>query len=399
MAATASPAGADPVEIAVVGRGLVGSAAARHLAESGHRVALIGPDEPADRTTWTGPFSSHGDEGRITRISDGDPVWAAAARRSIERYADIANRSGIDFHQPRGLVVAAEDIDAWLRTGLDAGADVEPVDPERLAAETGIVVPAGQGVAREGPPAGLINPRRLVRAQTALAARAGALVVAEAATSLRTTGEGIEVGGPWGSVRAERALLAIGSFGHDLIGRRLEVVRRPRTVLLVELDGGTGPRPEDLPSLISRRTPDDRIDRIYWVPPVPYPDGKRYLKIGGSLASEPVIGDGPDPEAELIEWFQGSGDPDEVDALRTCVEAVLPGATIRSTISQPCIYTGTPSGYPTIDWFDDRVAVAIGGNGSAAKSSDELGRIAAELVTGGDLGPGLSAATFAGSWT
>lgn len=52
----------------VVGRGLIGTAAARHLSHRGHRVALIGPSEPACRHRHRGPFGSHYDEGRITRI-------------------------------------------------------------------------------------------------------------------------------------------------------------------------------------------------------------------------------------------------------------------------------------------------------------------------------------------
>ena len=36
------------IRLAVIGRGMIGSAAARHLSKMGHDVALIGPDEPAD---------------------------------------------------------------------------------------------------------------------------------------------------------------------------------------------------------------------------------------------------------------------------------------------------------------------------------------------------------------
>ncbi|MEM1281723.1 MAG: FAD-dependent oxidoreductase, partial [Cyanobacteria bacterium P01_H01_bin.152] len=43
----------------VVGRGLMGAAAARHLSSWGHRVALIGPDEPPNRKTHPGIFASH----------------------------------------------------------------------------------------------------------------------------------------------------------------------------------------------------------------------------------------------------------------------------------------------------------------------------------------------------
>ncbi len=396
------------VDVVVVGRGLIGSAAVRHLAESGRRVVAVGPDEPTDWASWTGPFSSHGDQGRITRIADADPIKADAARRSIERYAELERRSGISFHHPCGLVVVPLDFDRWLATSLAAGAEAAEVDPAELAATTGITVPAGARVGRDGPPAGMINPRDLVRAQNVVARLAGASIVAEAATTLTSHGTGrdgvVEVGGPWGSVRARRAVVATGSFGHHLLGRRLDVVRRPRTVLLAELDEPAGPG--TLPSLIVAPGPDDRLESIYWVPPVPYPDGRTLLKIGGSLTSNPVVGadaaglDPHDPatDRELVEWFHGSGDPTEIEALHQSLAAMLPGAPPRWTSTVPCVYTGTPSGYPAIDWFDERVAVAIGGNGWSAKSSDELGRLAAALVTDGDLGQGPDQTVFAASW-
>ena len=149
-----------------------------------------------------------------------------------------------------------------------------------------------------------------------------------------------------------------------------------------------------LPSLILRPPPDDRLDTLYWVPPVTYPDGRRCLKIGGSMASEPELTDDPDGDAALTDWFHGAGDPIEAEALRRCLDVLLPTMAIRSTSTVPCVYTGTPSGYPTIDRLDERVAVAIGGNGSGAKCSDELGRLGAALVAGVDLGPGPDPLVF-----
>ena len=46
----------DLYDVAVVGRGLIGAAAARHLAEAGITVVRIGPDEPVDRRASSGPF-------------------------------------------------------------------------------------------------------------------------------------------------------------------------------------------------------------------------------------------------------------------------------------------------------------------------------------------------------
>ena len=55
----------ESFDFIVVGKGMMGAAAARHLALSGARVALIGPDEPTDWANHTGAFSSHYDNARI----------------------------------------------------------------------------------------------------------------------------------------------------------------------------------------------------------------------------------------------------------------------------------------------------------------------------------------------
>lgn len=49
----------------VAGRGMMGAAAARHLAENTEGVALIGPGEPADIKSHPGVFASHYDDGAL----------------------------------------------------------------------------------------------------------------------------------------------------------------------------------------------------------------------------------------------------------------------------------------------------------------------------------------------
>ena len=83
--------------------------------------------------------------------------------------------------------------------------------------------------------------------------------------------------------------------------------------------------------------------------------------------------------ADLTEWFRGDGDPNEIDCLTHNLHSLLPDAPLGDIVTAPCVITGTATGMPFIGWVDDGVAVAIAGNGSAAKSSDELGRIGASL--------------------
>ena len=92
-------------DVAIIGAGLFGSAAARHLSEISDSVALIGPAEPADRRSHQGVFASHYDASRLIRIIDPNLVWGTLAKRSIRRYRDIEQRSGIDFKRDIGYMM------------------------------------------------------------------------------------------------------------------------------------------------------------------------------------------------------------------------------------------------------------------------------------------------------
>jgi sarcosine oxidase len=126
------------------------------------------------------------------------------------------------------------------------------------------------------------------------------------------------------------------------------------------------------------------------VPPVCFPDGRTYLKVGGNLRSDPRL----PGETDLIDWFRSTGDRVEAEALEASLRALLPRAEFTSFVTSPCVVTGTPSGYPYLGWVDDGVAVAIGGNGSAAKSSDEIGRLAASLFSPDGWTDSLDATLF-----
>jgi len=111
---------------AVIGKGMIGAAAARHFARQVEGVALIGPDEPPVRANHHDVFGSHYDEGRIYRTLDPNPVWATLAARSIARYAEIEAESGIQFHDEAGFLAVANagtgtGVETYARTGAALG--------------------------------------------------------------------------------------------------------------------------------------------------------------------------------------------------------------------------------------------------------------------------------------
>jgi len=94
------------MKIAVVGAGLMGSAATRHLAKAGVDVTLIGPAEPENKRRHQGTFGSHYDEGRITRHNALKPFWVEVSKASIARYAEIEAESGLSFFTEAGALYA-----------------------------------------------------------------------------------------------------------------------------------------------------------------------------------------------------------------------------------------------------------------------------------------------------
>ncbi len=377
-------------EVAVVGRGLIGSAAARHLAEAGRSVALIGPGEPADYATSSGPFASHYDEGRITRMIDPDPAWSHLAIRSIGRYADIEERSGIPFHSGAGLVYSPADPQADLAHARKLDVDAREISADDVAERFGIDMSSADTIILEAAPAGHINPRRMIVAQSQLTAAAGGTVVDAPVSAAVPRADGVQLTVGNDTLIAEGVLLCTGAWAAELVGVDLPLERSLRTILMAELDEGP-----TLPSLISRTDPatceaDPRHD-VYWVPPVRFPDGRVMLKIGGYDPAATMAED----VATVIDWFRSGGSQVEADDLEGRLREFLPDRTIRSRDIKPCVVTNTPHDLPWIDWVDDRVAVAVGGCGSAAKSADEIGRLAGTLFTeGGWNDPVLELASF-----
>ncbi|MGY2052145.1 NAD(P)/FAD-dependent oxidoreductase [Methylobacterium sp. JK268] len=273
-----------PLRVAVIGRGLVGSAAARHLSKRGHAVALVGPDEPADISRHDGVFGSHYDEGRIARQFDSHPFWLKANVAAIARYGEIAQESGVGFYREVGALHVGPadraDVTAVGEVCAAAGIPCERYDASGLA-ERFPFLRSTDGMAGTFEPrrAGHISPRRLVRAQTIAAERAGARIIDEPALGLSESGTGVTIRTRSGSVEADRVLVAAGGHAPSLLGRSFDVMVYARTVALFRLGAGEVRRLAGMPSM---RCLGPMGRDPYILPPIPYPDGHSWLKLGAT---------------------------------------------------------------------------------------------------------------------
>lgn len=384
----------------VVGRGMMGAAAARHLAKQTDGVGVIGPDEPLDRKSHDGVFASHYDEGRITRTIDPDADWALLANRSIARYGDIARESGIDFYQPAGcLIVGAkrggqDDFIERTTTAAKAlGVEAGVLDDQALSARFPFFsFPTGSEGVHETTGAGHISPRRLVRAQSLIAEKNGARIIKDVATVIGDEAGLARVETSAGkSYTAEKVLLAAGGFSiaENLLAAPVEVKVYARTVTYFEVGEEEAQRLAAMPSLISE--PGGDIDSVYVLPPIRYPDGKLYLKIGGD-PDDLLLGSEP----ELRTWFRADGREWAKSHLTRIIRKLIPGLEALSISTGSCVVSYTPSGYPMIGYTSSpRIAVLTGGCGRAAKSSDEIGRLGAELLLRGGIKDAGYTADFA----
>ncbi len=388
----------------VIGKGLVGAAAAKYLAASQPGVAVIGPDEPTDYAAAT-VFASHYDQARVQRRIGLDEVWTRLNADAARQYAAIQAESGIDFHRPVGcLYVNPDGVDDYLArapalsaqfelpfTAYGSGSELEGVfGPFRFPPDArGLFEPA---------PAGLINPRALIQAQLEIFRHRGGTVLRETVVDVARADGMFRVSTREGNFHAApRVLVAAGSFANlcGLAPKPLALQSKSEVVLLARVSAAQAAALAGLPSLLYE-VDDGETEGIYLIQPVQYPDGAWYLKMGCNLPEDIVFERLEDVQA----WFR-SGDSDRfIPRLAQTLRALLPDLEVEAYLTKRCIISRATHGRPYIgETSQSGLFVAGGCNGYSAMCSDAIGGVAAQLMTQGGLPPGYASDAFELVWS
>ncbi len=382
----------------VIGKGLVGTAAAKYLSSSKNKIALLGPDEPHDPGTAL-VFASHYDQGRIQRIIGLDEEWTKLNVTSAKQYQSIEKESGITFQNNDGcLYVNPKGPDKYIENAaqqakkfgvsyasFETGKEIQSTFPEFSFPDS------SKGLFEAGP-SGSINPRLLLKAQTKLFQKNKGVAINEVAVKIKHEKNIFSITTNENKIYySHKVLLCPGAFINffDLIERKLDLDLKSETIVLAELSNAEAGRLSKLPSLLYE-IETDAFKNIYLVKPLKYPDGKFYLKMGCNLQGDIHF----DKLAGIQDWFRKGNSDKHLPILKEALLQIMPSLRAKKFITGRCIVSYTRHKKEYIGKIKDGLIVACGGNGYSAMCSDAVGRIAAHVVSQESFPVGFSAATF-----
>jgi sarcosine oxidase len=304
----------------------------------------------------------------------------------MKRFESIESRSGISFHTRRGFLNVGFPAGHPLSTHskIESVAATFDIAYERLESEAlarmypFFSFPEPFVGIFEQEPAGFINPRRLVKAQLALFGAGGGHLVRDVVESLHRHRAGFTAVGLHGRYEAKRVLVAAGAWT-SLLGLTptpLDVLIRAETVMLIPVETNEAAQLAHMPALWYTFDWHPVLPHVYLVPPVRFSDGRLYLKVGADNDRDVRL----ESAVDARRFFQSEGSRQTRIHLEEVVSRLLPAFADRPVVTKPCILTYSASRHPIVDEISQGWFVATAGNGAGAKSSDEIGRLAAERV-------------------
>jgi sarcosine oxidase len=352
---------AERVEVAVVGSGVIGSAAARALAARGVQAVLLEQFELGHARG-----SSHGAT-RIFRLSYPDPGYVRMAVIGREAWARLEDEAG------RELLITTGGLDAGPAAGSCAAALGEcGVAHAWLPAEEvterfpGVAARPGERMLYQAD-AGVLLADPAVAALQRLASRDGADIRARTPVlGVEPRADRVLLRTPAGEISARVAVIAAGGWCAGLLAG--VVTRVPRLTATLQRIRYYAPRTADdgWPTLIEWSAA-----AAEWYA-VPAAGGAPGVKVGAH-APGPAVHPGAGPFDQI--------DPAAEEAAARYVRERLPGLVPDGLGAETCLYTMTADEHFVLD-REGPVVVGGGGSGHAFKFGPLLGEMLADLALG-----------------
>jgi sarcosine oxidase len=334
-----APEGEDTrVRVAVVGAGIMGSAAARSLVLAGHDVTLF-----EQFRVGHSHGSSHG-RSRIVRLAYPEVEYVELAKESFVGWRELEQESGQELLELTGLLELVEDAAQTSQDALDeAGTEYQLLGAEEARRRWAIGVPDGW-TALFQPEAGIVRADLAHRVFVDSAVAHGARLEEE--TRVESLDE----------IEANAVVVTAGSWATKLLPD-LPVRTTRETVAYFHRDG------EPLPS-ISQLDPVTRGHAMYSLH-----DPLHGLKAGVHHTGVAV---GPDDP--------GEADPVLVSRVAEWVARIYPDADPNPRAAETCMYTNTEDERFILE-RRGRVVIGSACSGHGFKFAPAIGRRLAALAS------------------
>ncbi|MCC6769874.1 MAG: N-methyl-L-tryptophan oxidase [Gemmatimonadaceae bacterium] len=359
-----------PFDVAIVGLGAMGSAAAYQLARRGQRV--VGIDRYAPPHAMG---SSHGRTRMIREAYFEDPIYVPLVQRAYALWAELERAAGGRTLLVRtgGLMIGPEQgalVSGTLRSAQAHGLPHEVLDARALHRQYPAFSPLDDMVGIRDPRAGILLPEQIITAQLALAEHHGAQLRRDTVVhGWERTDQGLAIRAGDEVVTARQLVVAAGAWTSTLLGERIVPLRIERQVIHW-FD------PAQEPEYF---TP-DRMPVSMWE-----------LHNGSLFYTKPDLGDGvkigmhhggQDVNIDTID----RGISDLEDALiYDLLRRFVPFAKGHPRDRAVCMYTNTPDRHFIVDRHPSEPDVLILSpcSGHGFKFASVVGEFAADLVITG----------------
>lgn len=365
-------------DVAVIGLGVMGSAALESVARRGCRAVGIERFTPGhDRG------SSHGAT-RIIRVGYFEhPTYVPLVRAAYPLWRAIEARSGVPLLIVTGIVeIGAPDSELVVGTLASSrlhGLAHEILDAPGLMARFPAFRVPHDFVGVFQPDGGFLRAEPAIAALQALARRSGGeLRFEERVVGLRPHGANIRVSTERDEVEAGCVIVAAGPWLKSLLPDLAVAIRVTRQVL-----GWFAPRPQSAALFAPGRFPvfllHNQDGYFYGFPA----DQDGHVKLAKHFHFDEAV----DPER----YDRVPSAADEA-AIRAVTRCHLPGADGPLIAAKTCLYTMAPDGDFILDRLPDwpQVIIASPCSGHGFKFAPVIGEILADLATTGTAAHGIS---------
>jgi sarcosine oxidase len=361
--------------VAVIGAGVFGAWTAEHLRRAGHRVTLVDMAGPANSR------ASSGGESRMTRGGYGkDEIYTRMAFASLPEWKGLSATSGLPIFVPHGVLFFSSQPGDYFSGSIEVhqrlGLPLEQLDGPQLRRRFPMIDFSGVVIGLYEAQFGGLMARRAVQTLVKNFVAAGGTYRHEAAHTVQQKPgplKSVRLSG--GAIEADAFVFALGpwlrKYFPELLGKRIFATRQ-------EIFYFAPPKADArfVPEAMPGWADFNDGDMFYG-----FPD----LEARGVKFAHDKHGEYVDPDTQSREPTRAA--LEEVIKFRDRRFPLLKGAPAIG--AEVCQYENSSNG----DFLIDRhpampnVVLVGGGSGHGFKHGPEVGRLAAELVSGGGAQP------------